>query len=174
MSLMCKLLVMSLFLLGGMACRPSDQSDKQTQSQGETAAEKNKRLNHGVRNTPPERMLRTQTTAHYRVSYLPDTDPIPLNAHFRLRVNIQDLSTSRPPEPPLTLSADADMPEHNHGMQITPAVEYLGEGQYEVKGLLFHMAGYWELKLDVFNTEGQKETVVFGVEVQDRPTQKVK
>ena len=59
-------------------------------------------------------------------------------------------------------------------MQITPAVEYLGEGQYEVKGLLFHMAGYWELKLDVFNTEGQKETVVFGVEVQDRPTQKVK
>ncbi len=171
MPLIIRLFMTSVVLWGVTACNPQQQD---TQTKDETAAEKTRRMNHGVRNIPTERMLRSQTTAHYRVSYVPETDPIPLNAHFRLRVNIQDLSTSRAPEPPMTLTADADMPEHNHGMQTTPETDYFGQGQYEIKGLLFHMAGYWELKLDVLNAEGQKETVVFGVEVQDKPTQSVK
>lgn len=164
-------LLFSICILGLLGCEnPQDEIQKTN----ETTVEKNARLNHGVRNTPSERMLRTQTTAHYRVSYLPETDPIPLNAHFRLRVNVQDLSSTRAPEPPVKITADADMPEHNHGMQITPEVDYFGQGQYEVKGLLFHMAGYWELKLELLNAEGQKELVTFGVEVQDRPTQSPK
>lgn len=161
-------ILLSIFVLGMLGCKPSQEK---IQQENETAAQKNDRVNHGVRNIPPERMLRTQTTAHYRVSYLPVTDPIPLNAHFRLRVNLQELSTTRAPEPPVKMTADADMPEHNHGMQTTPEVDYFGQGQYEIKGLLFHMTGYWELKLDLLNADGQKETAIFGIEVQERPTQ---
>ena len=162
-------LFLSICVLGMLSCKTQQDAPPKND---ETAIEKNARVNHGVRNTPPERMLRTQTTPHYRVSYSPDTDPIPLNVHFRLRVNLQELVTTRAPESPVEMTADADMPEHNHGMQITPEVSYLGQGQYEIKGLLFHMAGYWELKLELLNDDGQKETAIFGVEVQERATQK--
>lgn len=152
-----------------VACAPQDAESNQ-KTQQETAAEKSLRMNHGVRNIPPERMLRSQVSPHYRVSYQPVTDPVPLNTHFRLRVNVQDLKSSRPPEPPIALTADADMPEHNHGMQVAPEVQYLGKGQYEVRGMLFHMAGYWELKLALKPPAGDAETVIFGIQMDEKPT----
>ncbi len=163
-----KIYAMTCFVLL-TACAP--QGDGATQdAQQETAAEKSLRMNHGVRNIPPERMLRSQVSAHYRVSYQPVTDPVPLNTHFRLRVNVQDLKTSRPPEPPISLTADADMPEHNHGMQVSPEVQYLGKGQYEVRGMLFHMTGYWELKLTLKPPAADAETVIFGIQIDEKPT----
>lgn len=157
-----------------IACKPQAESSAEQSSaesvRQETSAEKNLRLNHGVRNIPPERMLRSQVTPHYRVSYQPVTDPIPLNAHFRLTVNLQELKTSRAPQSPVLISAEADMPEHNHGMQVTPEVVPLGQGQYEVKGLLFHMAGYWELKLSLQPESGAEETAIFGIQVDVKPT----
>ncbi|MDO8419899.1 MAG: hypothetical protein Q7S90_07670 [Rubrivivax sp.] len=47
------------------------------------------------------------------------------------------------------LRVDATMPEHRHGMNYRPSVQALGPGSWRVEGLLWHMAGRWELRLDV-------------------------
>jgi len=47
------------------------------------------------------------------------------------------------------LRVDATMPEHRHGMNYRPSVQALGDGVWRVEGLLWHMAGRWELRLDV-------------------------
>jgi hypothetical protein len=41
------------------------------------------------------------------------------------------------------------MPEHKHGMNYRPTIVSLGDGRYRVDGLVFHMAGIWELAIDV-------------------------
>jgi hypothetical protein len=44
---------------------------------------------------------------------------------------------------------DATMPEHRHGMNYKLSLHKLGEGRWRVDGLLWHMAGRWELRFDV-------------------------
>lgn len=46
------------------------------------------------------------------------------------------------------LRVDATMPEHRHGMNYRPRVLQQADG-WRVEGLLFHMAGRWELRFDV-------------------------
>lgn len=47
------------------------------------------------------------------------------------------------------LSVDARMPAHGHGMNYRPSLRALGNGRWQVEGLLWHMAGTWALRLDV-------------------------
>ncbi len=49
---------------------------------------------------------------------------------------------------------DAQMPEHRHGMNYRPSVTPLGDGQWRVQGMLWHMAGRWELRLNVVDAAG--------------------
>ena len=48
-----------------------------------------------------------------------------------------------------TLSVDAIMPAHQHGMKYTPTIVDLGDGMFRVDGMLFHMPGVWEIQVDV-------------------------
>lgn len=43
---------------------------------------------------------------------------------------------------------DASMPEHRHGMNYEPTFTALGEGLWRVEGMVWHMAGRWELRVD--------------------------
>ena len=57
----------------------------------------------------------------------------------------------------------ATMPEHRHGMNYRPSVQELGEGRWRAEGLLWHMGGRWELRLDVEaagTTHTLRQTVV--------------
>lgn len=47
------------------------------------------------------------------------------------------------------LRVDATMPEHRHGMNYRPSVRSLGPGLWRAEGLLWHMAGRWELAIEV-------------------------
>jgi hypothetical protein len=58
------------------------------------------------------------------------------------------LVTLCPPEARL-LRVDASMPEHRHGMNYRPSLQPLGDGVWRAEGLLWHMPGRWELRLDV-------------------------
>ncbi len=43
---------------------------------------------------------------------------------------------------------DAVMPEHRHGMNYKATFASLGDGVWEVKGMVWHMSGRWELRVD--------------------------
>lgn len=53
---------------------------------------------------------------------------------------------------------DATMPDHRHGMNYRPSLHALGEGRWRADGLLWHMAGRWELRFDV-ETGGSRHTL---------------
>ena len=57
---------------------------------------------------------------------------------------------------------DASMPAHRHGMNYRPSLTALGEGRYRAEGLMFHMAGDWELRFDV-ELAGQRLSLSDGV-----------
>ena len=57
---------------------------------------------------------------------------------------------------------DATMPEHRHGMNYRPSLQDLGGGLWRAQGLMWHMAGRWELRLDVA-AEGTTHTLHQGV-----------
>ena len=50
---------------------------------------------------------------------------------------------------PEAVRVDATMPEHRHGMNYRPTVTAQGGGRYRAQGLMFHMAGRWELVFEV-------------------------
>jgi hypothetical protein len=50
---------------------------------------------------------------------------------------------------PEGVRVDATMPEHRHGMNYRPTVTAQGGGRYRAEGLMFHMAGRWELVFEV-------------------------
>jgi hypothetical protein len=110
-----------------------------------------------------DRENRSQFSAKkaYRVIYTPVPDPIPLNKHFTLKLVVQD-ANNRPIDN-AKIVVDAGMPEHNHGMNVKPVVKALGKGLFEVKGLLFHMGGYWEIYVDVQAPGKPKERATFGL-----------
>lgn len=68
-----------------------------------------------------------------------------------------------------TLSVDAAMPHHGHGMNVRPKVEALGGGRFRVTGLLFHMPGRWELMFDR-TRNGLLERAQTTVQLQATPT----
>lgn len=49
------------------------------------------------------------------------------------------------------LRVDATMPEHRHGMNYRASLKPLGDGRWRAEGLLWHMSGRWELRLDVLS-----------------------
>jgi hypothetical protein len=71
-----------------------------------------------------------------------DGAPIVVGRHFAINVQVC-------PANAVLARADATMPEHRHGMNYRPSVKRLGDGRWRVEGLMFHMPGRWELRLDV-------------------------
>jgi hypothetical protein len=74
--------------------------------------------------------------------------PVPLNEPFELTVDVS-LLKKVDDRNPLWLGLQATMPEHAHGMNTRARVEPLSDGKFVIKGLLFHMAGEWEVTFQV-------------------------
>ena len=56
---------------------------------------------------------------------------------------------------------DGGMPEHDHGLPTRPRViEELGDGNYKLDGMRFHMRGYWEISVTVSTEEGETVVVI--------------
>jgi len=52
------------------------------------------------------------------------------------------------------------MPAHDHGLPTRPRVtEELGDGDYRLDGVRFHMSGYWEMVISI-KGDGYEGTVV--------------
>lgn len=83
-----------------------------------------------------------------RASYVSDELPVPLNRIHTWTLHLE--TTSGVPLENAEVSVDGGMPAHNHGLATAPAVTaYLGNGNYRLEGLRFHMQGDWELRITV-------------------------
>jgi hypothetical protein len=85
---------------------------------------------------------------------------IPMAQHFALEVHLCEKGAA---STALLHKTDASMPEHKHGMNYRPVITSLGAGRFRVEGMMFHMAGHWEL---AFEVHAGKETVRLTHDVQ--------
>lgn len=61
------------------------------------------------------------------------------------------------------ITVDGDMPQHGHGLPTRPEVtEYLGQGDYRVEGLKFHMPGWWIVEFNIA-AGGMSDHVTFNL-----------
>jgi len=59
------------------------------------------------------------------------------------------------------IEVDGGMPEHDHGLPTKPRVtEELGEGDYKLQGLRFHMSGYWEIVVRITTDNGTSTVTI--------------
>lgn len=50
---------------------------------------------------------------------------------------------------PVLTRVDAGMPAHRHGMNYRPTLAPTGQGTWRAEGMVFHMPGAWEVRLDI-------------------------
>lgn len=97
-------------------------------------------------------------SGYYSVSYSSELTPVAINTMHRWIFHIEDAAGE--PVNNATVSVTGGMPEHNHGLPTSPRmVEVLGDGDYVLAGMRFHMTGYWELTVTV-EAGGRRDTVV--------------
>ena len=84
-------------------------------------------------------------SGNYVVEYSTNPSPIPTNKMFEMTVIVRE-RLKRSNARNVTLEVRAGMSVHNHGMNTMPVVERLPDRRFRVKGMLFHMAGPWEIE----------------------------
>ena len=98
----------------------------------------------------------------YYVKYESSPATIPLNEEFSIEIKVYSAETPTTQLTDITIEVDAEMPEHNHGMNQLPIVT-IEEGTATAAGMLFHMTGYWEI-LVLINEANKRETAYIPVE----------
>ena len=64
-----------------------------------------------------------------------------------------------------SISLVGGMPDHDHGLPTLPqSTRYLGDGDYLVEGVKFHMNGRWEVTMTI-TVEGRSDTVKFDLQL---------
>ncbi len=77
-----------------------------------------------------------------QAAWWPEPAPIVVGQPFVLQLQLC-------PADAQLLRVDATMPEHRHGMNYRPSLKPGAGGRWQAEGLLWHMPGRWELRLDV-------------------------
>lgn len=97
----------------------------------------------------------------YKISYTSDLGAVPVNQMQSWTLHVET-ATGQPVEN-ATITVDGDMPQHGHGLPTRPQVtRYLGNGDYKVEGLKFHMPGWWVMDFTV-TAEGKSDQVRFNM-----------
>ena len=105
--------------------------------------------------------LTGETPDGFAVSFTATPSPIPLNAPFALIVDVEN--TAGLPDN-LVVEANANMPQHGHGMNTIAYSEpdATTAGRFHIDGMQLHMPGDWKMYIDV--TDVQTERLTFDVE----------
>lgn len=84
--------------------------------------------------------------AHYAIAWRTVPERIAVGQHFVIDFAVCPKAGARTPQ---AVRVDASMPAHRHGMNYRTGITPTGSGTYRAEGLMFHMAGQWELTFDV-------------------------
>ena len=99
---------------------------------------------------------RTAEAGQYRIAWRSDPSPVPVGRLFALDLAVCSRAT---PGEAVTVSVDARMPAHGHGMNYKPGVKPVGDGRFRIEGMMFHMPGHWELAFEL-REGGRTERIV--------------
>jgi hypothetical protein len=92
---------------------------------------------------------RNSNAGTYVVSYKTIPAAPEVNKTFEIEVRIVDSKFREAPPEDLSLGVDANMPAHNHGMNVMPKITKIGKGVWHISGMNFHMPGFWKLSFDL-------------------------
>ena len=94
----------------------------------------------------------------YRVSYTSMLEPLTINRMHNWVFHVEYAEGGSVND--ATVSVTGGMPEHNHGLPTDPRMtQSLGDGDYVLEGMRFHMSGYWELTVTI-DAGGRRDTVI--------------
>jgi hypothetical protein len=100
----------------------------------------------------------------YRLSFTSDLDPLVINRMHSWTLHLDDRSGA--PVSGADMTVVGGMPEHNHGLPTSPRVtRELGNGDYRLEGMRFHMSGSWEITVSINAADG-KDSVLIRLEIQ--------
>lgn len=109
-------------------------------------------------------MTRKSAQGIYQISYTPDLGTVPVSQMQSWTLHVE--TADGQPVESATITVDGDMPQHGHGLPTHPQVtRYLGNGNYKVEGLKFHMPGWWVIDF-VVTAEGQTDQARFNLKLQ--------
>lgn len=101
----------------------------------------------------------------YRTTYVSKLEPIGINQIHSWTLHVE--TADGQPVEDAVIAVDGDMPQHGHGLPTRPQVtQYLGNGDYLVEGLKFHMPGWWIVEFDI-TANGQTDHVTFNLMLED-------
>ena len=101
-------------------------------------------------------------TERYRVALAAEPAEIAVGAFFAVVVEV----CAKPGAPAAeSVSVDAHMPAHRHGMNYAARVERLSPTRFRATGLLFHMPGRWEFLVEIrAGGQGERAALARAVE----------
>jgi len=94
----------------------------------------------------------------FNVSYESELHPIEANRIHHWVLHIENAAGD--PVIAANIEVTGGMPLHNHGLPTRPRItEELGNGNYRLDGMRFHMAGDWEITINI-DVDGKTDTVI--------------
>jgi hypothetical protein len=102
-------------------------------------------------------------TGRLRVSYISELTPIGINTMHSWRLHVEEVAGGVVEEAEISVSGG--MSEHDHGLPTIPLMtDYLGNGDYLLEGMKFHMNGRWTVTVQI--VQGQDiDTAVFELDL---------
>jgi len=105
----------------------------------------------------------TSQSGLFQVSYKSQQHPITINRMHSWVLHVET------PDGLAVANADitmlGGMPEHDHGLPTSPRMtQYLGNGEYLIEGIRFHMNGSWEITITI-SAGGDRDSAVILLEL---------
>ncbi len=99
----------------------------------------------------------------FTVTYSTPDGPVEINRMHSWILHVEDASGT--PVEGAEIEVDGGMPAHDHGLPTAPRVtEDLGDGDYRLDGVRFHMRGRWQMYFTIRSGDTE-ETVVISLEL---------
>jgi len=97
------------------------------------------------------------------VSYTTELQPLSINKIHDWIIHVE--SANGNPIDGATITLVGGMPVHDHGLPTLPlATQNLGEGNYLVEGMKFHMNGWWQVTISIVSGD-DSDSVTFDLQL---------
>lgn len=84
----------------------------------------------------------------YRLRFESQLQPLKINQIHSWQVRVETVDGEPLRNAALTMTGG--MPAHDHGLPTAPRVtREMGDGEYLIEGVRFHMGGYWEITIKI-------------------------